>query len=94
MSGLVRGDFFEVGVESGIEASGCEVGFGEVAESFSVESVFKMLEGKSVVEDVSVSDCWCGLTDLLQERATLGTLESTSSERRHAFKHSRSGNWA
>ena len=53
-----------------------------------------MLEGKSVVEDVSVSDCWCGLTDLLQEMATAGTLENASSERGHAFKNSRLGNWA
>ena len=39
MGGFVDGDFFEVGVESGVEASACEVGLGEVLETLSVEGV-------------------------------------------------------
>ena len=65
MCGLVGGDFLEVGVEGGVEAGGCEVGFGEVLETCLVEVVFEMLESEGVVEDVGISDGWGGLTNLL-----------------------------
>lgn len=75
MSGLVRGDCLEVGVEGGVEAGVCEVGFGEVGETGSVEVVFKVLEGEGIVEDVAVGDGWGIATDLLQVRATVGASE-------------------
>ena len=68
--GLVRGDFLQVGIEGRVEAAGCEVGLGEVGQSFSVEGVFQVLEGESIVEDVGVGDRGGGLTDLFQEGAT------------------------
>ena len=71
MGGFVDGDFFEVGVEGGVEAGACEVGLGEVLETLLIEGVFEMLKGESVVEDVGVSDGWGGLTDFLQEGATV-----------------------
>ena len=74
--GLVRGDFFQVGVESRVEAGRGELFFGEVGEAFPVECVFEMLEGKSIVEDVGVGDGWGGLTDLFQEGWSIIPLES------------------
>lgn len=78
---LVRGDFLQVGVEGRVEAACGEVGFREVLEPLLVECVFEMLEGKSIVEDVGVSDGWGGLTDFLQEGATAGVLGRGSSRR-------------
>ena len=65
MSGLVTGDFFEVGVEGGVEAGVCEIGLGEVTDTRFVEVVFEVLEGEGVVEDVAVGDGWGSSTDLL-----------------------------
>lgn len=67
---FVGGDFFQVGVEGRVEAAGCEVGLGEVFETFLVEGVFEVLEGEGIVEDVGVGYCWGGLTDFLEEGAT------------------------
>ena len=67
VGGLVRGDFFQVGVESRVEAGRGEHFFGEVGETFPVECVFEMLQGKSIVEDVGVGDGRGGLTDLFQK---------------------------
>lgn len=71
---LVGGDLLQVGVEGGVEAAGGEVGLGEVLQALLVEGVFEVLEGEGVVEDVGVRDGWGGLTDLLDERATVGVL--------------------
>ena len=81
VGGFVRGDFLQVGVEGRVEARGRELGFREVLETFLVERVLEMLEGESIVEDVGVGDGGGGLTDLLQERATAGTLEGDSSRK-------------
>ena len=67
--GFIAGDFFQVGVEGGIEAGGCKVGLGEVFQTFAVEGVFEVFEGEGVVEDVGVCDGGGGLTDLFQKGA-------------------------
>ena len=83
--GFVRGDFLQVGIESRVEASLSEVGFGKVAETFSVESVFEMLEGKSIVEDIGVGDRWGGLADLLQEGATVESIRERFIEKNKTY---------
>ena len=51
MGGLVGGDGHQVLVEGVGKTGGDEVGVGVVGESFTVELVFQVLEGESIVED-------------------------------------------
>ena len=66
VGGLVRGDLLEVGVEVGIEPGSGEVGLGVVGKTLTVEFVLEVLQGQSIVEDISVSDLGSSLTDLLE----------------------------
>ncbi len=86
VGGLVRGDFLQVGVESRVEAACCELGLSEVLQTCSVEGVFEMLQGESIVENVGVGDRWGGLADFPQKgSAVFGALESVSSREYYAF---------
>lgn len=70
VSRLVRGNFLEVGIECCVEAGLCEVGLGEVAQTFSVKGVFEVLKGEGIIEYIGVGNLCGGLTDLLQERTS------------------------
>ena len=55
MCSFVRRDGLDAVVYIGTEASLLEVGLSEVGKPLLVEGVLKVLEGESVVQDVSVS---------------------------------------
>ena len=79
VSRLVRGNFLEVAIECCVEAGICEVALGEVGQTFSIEGVFEVLQGEGIVEYIGVGNlCGGGLTDLLQERATVKASEALS----------------
>ena len=50
---LVTTNTLDVLVEGRVEASSGEVGLGELVKGLAVEGILEVLEGQSVVEDIS-----------------------------------------
>lgn len=66
MGALILGNGLQVGVKGGREASSFEVALGEFVQDFAVELVLQMLQGESIVEDVTVCNGGSRLTDCKQ----------------------------
>lgn len=53
MSNLIAGDDLQVCIEGCIIPSRRKLLFGEIGQTFTVELVLEMLEGESIVENIS-----------------------------------------
>jgi hypothetical protein len=53
VSGLIERNLLQVVVEGRVKAGSSELCLGEVGKTFTVELVLKVLEGESILEDIS-----------------------------------------